>query len=435
MFEHEQSTPSAALRRFAFRLAAAYLAVVSAANLLQLLPFLGWTSFYLDLAWRHLVLWMERAVLGMPVLSSIRQSGSGDTEFLWMRTGCEVAVAVAAALVWGCFDRRKRWDSIVFQILRVCVRFGLAAALLNYGFAKLVPPEQFSAPMAEKLIEPVGQLSPMGMLWTFMGASRAYTVFSGVMEVTAGFLLLWRRTTPLGALVAAGVLLNVVVLNFSYDVPVKLYSVHLLLMSVFLLWPELRRLAAVLVMNRPTEAVDLTPPWSSGWRRIAAIGLKILVLATVFGELIQYNASKVSDLESDSVPPALQPLVGIWDVESFTRDRVEIAPLIADTTRWRRVAFENHFGQLRLLVFGTDNGPLAGWSVSRGSNDGKMLLRTMRNPKGVTMRFSPMGIDRVRLRGEVQGHLLDVTLHRVDKNQTRLLTWGFHWVSEGPWNY
>ena len=68
------------------------------------------------------------------------------------------------------------------------------------------------------LIEPYGQFSPMGVLWSFMGMSRAYTVFSGIVEITGCVLLVFRRTTMLGAMVSAVALLNVVVLNFSYDI-------------------------------------------------------------------------------------------------------------------------------------------------------------------------------------------------------------------------
>jgi uncharacterized membrane protein YphA (DoxX/SURF4 family) len=398
------------------------------------LPFIGWTSYVIDLAWRHLVLWTERVVLGMSQLSSIMPTGSGDTGFLWMQGGCQLAAAFAVALVWTSFDRRRRWDPTAFEILRVCVRYVLAAALLGYGFAKLVPPAQFSTPTAGKLLEPIGQLSPMGMLWTFMGASRAYTVFAGIMETAGGLLLLFRRTTPLGALVSAGVLLNVVILNFCYDVPVKLYSANLLLMSVFLLWPDLRRLARVLVLNRPTEAATLTFPWVNRGSRIATIGLKILVIATIFEGQAQFCLYQLSQLDHQAVPAAIEPLLGIWEVDSFRRDGVEIQPLITDRTRWRRVAIESHFGALRLLAFGVDNSALAGWSVSYGSTGDRMLLRTLKNPKGSTMNFSSLGQERLELKGGVQGHLLVIDLHRADKDQSRLLNWGFHWVSEGPWN-
>src|SRR5262249_24545008 len=126
----------------------------------------------------------------------------------------------------------------LWELLRIYVRYALALILIGYGLAKVVK-TQFQAPSGVRLLEPFGQSSPMGLLWTFMGFSTAYTFFAGASEVLGGVLLLWRRTTTLGAMVSAAVLFHIVMLNFCYDVPVKLYSAHLFLMAVLLLLPDL----------------------------------------------------------------------------------------------------------------------------------------------------------------------------------------------------
>ena len=90
-----------------------------------------------------------------------------------------------------------------------------------------------------------------------MGASESYTMFVGFAEMISGILLFPRKTSTLGALMSIGVLSNVVALNFSYDVPVKLYSSHLLAMAIFVLLPEARRLANFFIFNRPTECVSV----------------------------------------------------------------------------------------------------------------------------------------------------------------------------------
>ncbi len=88
-----------------------------------------------------------------------------------------------------------------------------------------------------------------------MVASKAYTIFCGVVEVLGGVLLLIPRLTTIGAMVCFATLSNVFVLNLSYDVPVKLLSFHLLLMSLFLLAPALPRLADLLVFHRTVSPV------------------------------------------------------------------------------------------------------------------------------------------------------------------------------------
>ena len=125
--------------------------------------------------------------------------------------------------------------------------------ILSYGFFQVLP-LQFPEPGPDRLIMSYGDSSPMGLLWRFMGASRPYTVFGGLAEALGGLLLLWRRTTLLGALVAFGLLLNIVMLNFSYDVPVKLFSSLLLGLALFLVWPDVGRLVDLFVRNRPGAA-------------------------------------------------------------------------------------------------------------------------------------------------------------------------------------
>ncbi len=86
---------------------------------------------------------------------------------------------------------------------------------------------QFSEPSFYNLLQPLGQMSPMGLAWVFKGFSSEYTIFSELMEVIGGIPVLYYRTRYLGALILTGVMTNVMVLNYFYDVPVKLFSTEL----------------------------------------------------------------------------------------------------------------------------------------------------------------------------------------------------------------
>ena len=99
--------------------------------------------------------------------------------------------------------------------------------MILYGASKVFM-GQFGPPGFGRLLETYGDSSPMGLLWTFMGFSQGYTFFAGLAEMLGGVLMITRRTTLLGAMVSAGVLSNIVLLNFFYDVPVKQFSSHLL---------------------------------------------------------------------------------------------------------------------------------------------------------------------------------------------------------------
>ena len=132
-------------------------------------------------------------------------------------------MALAATLVWSLADYKRAHYHRLYLGLRVLVRLALGTALIVYGAGKVIP-SQFPPLALHRLVQPFGDASPMGLLWSFMGASTPYTIFSGVAEMLGGLLLFFPRTTTLGALVSIGVMSHVVALNFCYDVPVKLFS-------------------------------------------------------------------------------------------------------------------------------------------------------------------------------------------------------------------
>src|SRR6185436_5234324 len=113
----------------------------------------------------------------------------------------------------------------------MAAHYQLFAQMLSYGIAKVLK-LQFAAIGPIGLLRTYGEDSPMRLLWAFMGHSRPYNWFIGLSEVVGGVLLLFRRTTTLGALLLIAVMTNVVMLNLCYDVPVKLHASHLLIAAI-----------------------------------------------------------------------------------------------------------------------------------------------------------------------------------------------------------
>ena len=105
----------------------------------------------------------------------------------------------------------------------------------------------------------------MGLLWTFMGYSTVYTIFAGLGEVIGGAFLLFKRTRLIGSLIVIAIMSNVVMLNFAYDVPVKLFSTHLLLMAIFLTVPDIKRLSNLFFFNRAiAPEANVSLPFHNG---------------------------------------------------------------------------------------------------------------------------------------------------------------------------
>src|SRR4051812_18089454 len=177
------------------------------------------------------------------------QGNSGDTIFHWVQTAWLLALSVVVAAAWSALDRRRGSDATLRTWFRLFARLALAAQMFYYGMAKVIP-TQFPPPSLVTLVEPTGHLSLTSMLWTFIGSSTPYQMFTGYAELIAGLLLLTPQTTALGALIALADMVQVLVLNMSYDIGLKQVSLHLVLLSLFVLAPDLRRIADVLVRGR-----------------------------------------------------------------------------------------------------------------------------------------------------------------------------------------
>src|SRR5262249_16175012 len=150
--------------------------------------------------------------------------GSRDSIDYYVQALCFLVIALAVTAVWTILDRKLLRYARFHEGLRICVRFALAAAMIAYGASKVIK-SQFPDLPLDRLLQPYGDASPMGLVWTFMGYSRSYNLFAGAVELIGGLPLTMRRTTLLGALVSFGALCNLVALNFFYDIPAKLYSV------------------------------------------------------------------------------------------------------------------------------------------------------------------------------------------------------------------
>jgi uncharacterized membrane protein YphA (DoxX/SURF4 family) len=405
--------------RIAFRFAFVYWLATWLPFPLGQIPGIGKLVEPYDRLWKWLVPWVARALLGARQPVPTEMTGSGDTLFAWVQLLCHLALAVAATAVWSLVDRRAHHRRLHFW-LRIYLRYALASTMLTYGTIKVLK-SQFPFPSAARLMQPIGDSSPMGLLWTFMGVSAGYTIFAGAGEVLSGLLLLFRRTTTLGALVTVGVMTNVVMLNFCYDVPVKLFSTQLVLMALVLLAPDARRLASVLLLNRPTGAADLAWPPSGPWLRRARIGLKTGVVCAAIG-MTTSRAYEGWRKWGDGHTP--DPLDGAYEVEAFVRDGNA-----ADPRRWRRVGL-SMWGRLtvRRLDDGADR-----YRLERDDKQHTFTLRPDGSDVKSVLTYATDG-ERLTLDGTLDGAPTHVELRKLSSSSFLLLGRGFRFIQEVPYN-
>jgi hypothetical protein len=401
--------------RFAFRFVLAYLVCYNLPFPLDVPPKTQWLDDAVTWCWHKLGVLVGDLVFGVKI--TVFSNGSGDTTYDYVMLFTMGSIAMLAAIAWTVADRRRIDYRKLDAALRVYVRYVLGFTMMSYGFAKVFK-TQFPFPSADRLNETYGESSPMGLLWTMMGYSPGYNLFTGGIEVLGGLLLLWRRTALLGSIVSAGALANIVALNVFYDVPVKLYSTHLLLMSVYVMAPDLGRLAAVVVLNRPVAARPPPRPLS---RRMtwAKRGVKVALIGYALYAQIDQQMSYRTMMADDP-----SPVAGLFVVERFARDGVAAT----DAQRWHTFGVSPWGG---VVIRSTDAPRLDFYAQVEPA--GSMIVLVSDDGAASTFLYSRRG-DRLHLLGVYAKHLIDATLVRRDESELLLVSRGFHWINEYPLN-
>src|SRR5208282_4243632 len=253
-------------------------------------------------------------------------SGSGDKTFDWVLAFCLLVFAALATAIWSLLDRRRENYATLYKWFRLFIRFALASQLVGYGMAKVIP-LQMPFPFLTRLLEPFGNFSPMGVLWSSVGASPAYEIFAGSAEMLRGILLIIPWTTTLGALVCLADMTQVFMLNMTYDVPVKLFSFHLLLMALFLLAPELQRLSDFFFRNR-----TVAPSMQRRLFKTRRANRIAFALQIVFGIWMVGTAAYGGwdDWHQYGGGRPTSALYGIWNVDELSIDGQLRSSLLTD---------------------------------------------------------------------------------------------------------
>jgi hypothetical protein len=414
-------------RRVGFRFLFSYFVLYAFPFPLGMLPWTAKLEAVYSKLTDALVLWAGPNLLRIDGPIPTESTSSGDRTYDYVLMFCLFALSLAAAAVWSAIDRRPRRHDRLLRGLRLYVRVYLGAMMLSYGFAKIFE-HQFITPDKDQLLETYGQASPMNLLWTLMGFSRPYCIFGGLMEAVPGALLFARRTATAGALLLLAVLANVVLLNFCYDVPVKLFSSHLWLMALFLAAPAIPRLVALLVFERPV-APPVTPPSTTTRRaRIVATSLHALLLVAVV-----YQTSVPEWKESREF--SRRKTVAIRDLYSVDEMTVDGAPqpaLPTNAGRWKRVSIRRR----GIIVYGMDDRSQAYYTPGEIRGPRKLVLRTDDDERLIPRAHLDLrqSGDGYTVDGDFEGKKVHAHLSPIPAESFLLMNRGFHWINEVPFN-
>lgn len=381
-----------------------------------------------NLMWQHPIQWAGNYFFNENVAA--HPSGSGDTLYDFYDITIKIIVSVIITLIWSILDRKRKSYITLLYWQEVYIRYYLAFFLIVYGFMKVIK-LQFAQPALSQLLIPLGNKSPMGLAWTFIGFSDTYTIFSGVCEVLAAVFLIYRKTRTLGALFSFGVMLNVFLMNMSYDIPVKLFSLQLVVLSLFLLLLDYKRLLNVFILNRAALPQQSQPPFRHKWANITTRVVKGVAIVGGIGFTV-FNNLQSRELYGDLA--AKPPMYGIYEVEEFIRDNDTIVPNLNDTTYWRYLVVDKYNAN----IFGmkTSSYDDLTYYLYKADTIKKevALLQYNDSTEVGKLNYTKTDGNHFIFEGQVNNRQLKLhTIRKLEKDFP-LMNRGFHWVNEYPYN-
>jgi hypothetical protein len=123
-------------------------------------------------------------------------------------------------------------------------------------------------------------------------------------------------------------------------------------------------------------------------------------------------------------------LYGIWDVEQMSIDGQVRSPLLTDYDRWRRVLFDS----TTAASFQRMDESFASFGSSISDKNSTLTL-TKGSDKAwkAIFSFDRPAPGQLILDGTMDGHKTRLQLRLVDRSKLMLVSRGFHWINDYPY--
>lgn len=357
-------------------------------------------------------------------------NGSGDTTYNYIQIFTILILALVSTLLWTIIDKNRDNYVKLNYWFRLVLRYYLAYILISYGSVKVFK-TQFPFPDLLDLDKKLGDISPMGLVWYFMGYSNSYNIFTGLGEMIGGTLLFSRRLTTLASIINIAVLSNVFMLNMSYDIPVKISSFHLLLISIILIMNDFVRCFKFFILNTAIEKVDFFKPFKSKRADLVSGIFKIIIISFLLYTSIFSGINSLNKYGDNRPKPEMY---GMYEVEIFKVNNQEIAPILTDEKRWKKLFIDRDFVAIKYM-----NDKKDFYDIDINKKEGKIVFNQKKyayDKKNYisTIKFDyKENNDYLILSKDIDSKKTEIKLKKVDLNKLNLYR-GFNWINEYPFN-
>jgi len=222
---------------------------------------------------------------------------------------------------------------------------------------------------------------------------------------------------------------NVMALNYFYDVPVKLFSTHLWVMALIISFPKFKQLYTILILNKPTQPSQIYAPiFEKSSYKKGLLSIKWILVVFFFFNLLYGSIGYLDKYGRYAYKKT--PLFGLYEVTNFKINNTEIPPLITDTIRWRYIGIER---KETMRFYGMDKKTFRYKSQVDTVHQKIIWKDTEDSTKVYHFRYTKTDTT-MRFQGIHKNDTIDCHTKRLDKKDFKLMSRGFNWIQEYPFN-
>lgn len=172
-------------------------------------------------------------------------------QIVFSLVGISLLCSLIFPFIWQYLENQQKVDSIkIYGILYTLIRFTIAFNLMCFGWKKVFG-LQFVVPL-EIASKPMNQQSGEWLTWFYFGYSVTFGLITAAIQIIGSYLLLFRRTLLLGAVMLFAFMLNLMLINIFYQMNAGalLQSILITMGVLFLILLDYSRLVAFFLTTK-----------------------------------------------------------------------------------------------------------------------------------------------------------------------------------------
>ena len=331
---------------------------------------------------------------------------SSDSSSLYVLILLFIGIALLVQVI---FRRNQKFQKYLAQGMRIAIPYYLSIILLKYGTDK-VSMSQFYRPEANILYTPLGYLDKDILFWSTLGISPVYNGFLGFSQIMTGVLLLFKRTRLFGYVLSLFIVANIVAINMSFDISVKLFSLFLLFTTIIGL------LHYASIFKRISQEIKANHQKKNAFPKHSFLYpfLKSLGLLFILFELVYPSIQKKTGLNTGR---GYKSLVGAYEVTETKENNL----LIKNPEVKRIFIHSNGY-----LIFQDSNDQMTDYKLQVFKEKHQMVISDYHSKKTAINYLKEKDIFIIEFVEEAKKYRLTTKI--LDHTTLPLLKDAFHWT-------